>query len=421
MQITFTLDTQELQRLRHLRLVQGKDDYQIPTVDPLYQHARKFIEDHKKKGYGFILLQLLHAAGVKMLGEPRSTPQDRSLFAVGGLYLILDITHTDLAIRKTFGDFTSGFSHQFGVALAVMSMSEAFGIHWNQLTPIPVSSTPTLDYEAQIPGTTDWLHLEAKGITSRNSRNAARVSAYCKKLDHPSAQAKSVNSPRRSLPNPTAMIGILIEASQDHHRKGVLEIIDPDYKVEAQKRQPQNQRAGRYWHYAGVARFAGLNNVADEFVYRARNLAATGRSNARLRQLDFDAKAEFERQGNSLVGLQWMLSDTTDPAGGIWFYHGVEKERIRRIMADDEFLICQPFSTRSSLNQSVSPKAVDIASESDEANDLQRRQTAENLLPDGSFFGIGYGRIEGLLEVDSQRIDLDELKIATLSNKKDAI
>ena len=89
MQITFTLDTQELQRLRHLRLVQGKNIYQIPAVDPLYRQAREFITKYKKDGYEFVLLQLLHAAGVKMLGEPRSTPQERSLFAVGGLYLTL--------------------------------------------------------------------------------------------------------------------------------------------------------------------------------------------------------------------------------------------------------------------------------------------------------------------------------------------
>lgn len=414
MQITFTLDTQELQRLRHLRLVQGKNDYQIPAVEPLYQQAREFIAKYKKNGYGFILLELLHAAGVKMLGEPRSTPQERSLFAVGGLYLTLDIGHTDLAIRKTFGDFTSGFSHQFGVALAVMSMSEAFSIDWDQLIPIPVSNTPTLDYEAPIPGTANWLHLEAKGVTSRNSRNAARVSAYCKKLNHPVGQTKSVSSPRKQPPYPTAMIGIIIEASRDH-RKGVLEIIDPDYKVEAQRRQPQNQKAGRYWHYAGVARFAGLNNVADEFVYRARNLIASGRSNARLRQVDFEAKAEFERQGNSLVGLQWILSDSIDPAGGIWFYHGVEKERIRRILEDDEFPGCQPFSTRFLLDADIEKKAVGALDQADPTAETQLSRTAESFLPDGSFFGIGFGSIEGLLEVDAQQTDLDKLVIATLS------
>ena len=414
MQITFTLDTQELQRLRHLRLVQGTDIYKIPADNPLYQQARDFIEKYKKDGYEFTLLQLLHAAGVKMLGEPRRTPKDRSLLAVGGLYLTLDVTHTDLAIRKTFGDFTSGFSHQFGVALAVMSMSEAYGIDWDKLIPIPVSSIPTLDYEAQIPGTADWLHLEAKGVTSSNSRSAARVSAYCKKLDHPNAQTKSVNSPRKLPPHPTAMIGIIIEASRNH-RKGVLEIIDPDYKIDAQRRQPENQKAGRYWHYAGVARFAGLNNVADEFVHRARSLVATGRSSARLRQVDFGTEAEFERQGNSLVGLQWMLGDGTDSSGSVWFYHGVEKERIRRIMADDDFPDCKPFSVRSLLNQSVAKDADDTAADSGEFSIRQRRQTAESLFPDGSFFGVGYGRIDGLLEVESQETDLDKLEIARLS------
>ena len=126
-------------------------------------------------------------------------------------------------------------------------------------------------------------------------------------------------------------------------------------------------------------------------------------------------KAEFERQGSTLVGLQWRLSESVDPTGGVWFYHGVERERIRRILADDGFPECQPFSTRSLLNSSVSLKAVDVIAQPDEDADSLRRQIAENMLPDGSFFGIGFGKIDGLLEVDAQQTDLDKLKLATLS------
>lgn len=414
MEITFPLDIQALRRSRRLRLLPGTGRYKIPQADPVYQKAREFVDQYQNDGYEFVLLQLLHATGVKMLGLPSATPRNTTLFAAGGLYLALDQTHSDLAIHNTFDDFTSGFSHQFGVALAIMSMSEAFGIDWDNLTAIPVSSSQTLDYEAQIPETQNWLHLEAKGVTSEAGRASARRDAYCKKLVHPSPRQKSVNSPRRTHAQTTAMIGIIIEASRNNG-KGVLEIIDPAFKIDAEVRRPENQKAGCYWHYSGVARFAGLNNVAEEFMNRANNLISGSPSRVKLRQISFQQKAEFERQGRELVGLQWRLSETADPAGGIWFYHGVEKERIRRIIEDDDFPECQPFSTRSLLNPSMDKEAVDTTAESGESTNVQRRQTAENLFPDGSFFGVGYGQIDGLLEVESQQTNLDKLGIASLS------
>ena len=147
---------------------------------------------------------------------------------------------------------------------------------------------------------------------------------------------------------------------------------------------------------------------------RATNLINTGRSNPDLRQIEYQQKAEFERQGNELVGLQWRLSETADPAGGIWFYHGVEKERIRRIVEADDFPECQPFSTRFLLDGNVEKEIVD-AEQSNPTAEPQLRRTAENLLPDGSFFGIGFGRIEGLIEADARENNLDQLKIAILS------
>ncbi len=411
MEITFPLDIHALERTRYLRLVKGAGTYAIPD-NALYKQVHEFFTTHNKKhlGYPFKMLTLLHATGVKML-EGRLTPtRDVALFAAGGLYLSLDQTHPNLAIHNVFDDFTSGFSHQFGVAVAVMAMSEAYGIDWDKMEAIKVTNNKqTLDYDAQIPGTNNRLHLEAKGVTSETGRNQARRSAHCKMVVNP----KRVRSTKKVLQTPTAMIGAITEASRGNSQ-GVLEIIDPDFKISSETSQPQNQLAGRYWHYAGVARFAGLNNVADEFMARATSLIATGRSNPRLRQVSFQQKAEYERQGNSLVGLQWMLCETTDPAGGVWFYHGVERERIRRIMADDNFPECQPFSRRSLLNPSESPEADDVAGQSDELADSARRRTAENLLPDGSFFGIGFGRIDGLLEVDAQQADFDKLGIATL-------
>jgi len=157
-----------------------------------------------------------------------------------------------------------------------------------------------------------------------------------------------------------------------------------------------------------------MNNVATEFMHRADALVNTGRSNPTLQQIDFDQRAEFERQDNELVGLQWRFSETADPTGGIWFYHGVEKERIRRIIEDDDFPDCQPFSTRFLLDTSTTPKAIEESFQAGDAADPRRLQTAENLLPDGSFFGIGFGPIDGLIEANSRESNLDQLKTAIL-------
>ena len=410
MQITFPLDINAMQRPRFLELVKGTKTYAVPHT-PLYQQVHDFFEAHKQGGYPFNMLTLLHVAGVKML-EGRLTPtRNVALFAAGGLFLSLDQAHSDLAIHNVFDDFTSGFSHQFGVALAVMAMSEAYGIDWDKMESIKITNKgQTLDYDAQIPATNNRLHLEAKGVTSEDGRKQARRSAHCKMVDNP----KRVRSPKKILPIPTAMVGVITQASRNSNQ-GILEVIDPDFKISAETSQRENQLARHYWHYAGVARFAGLNNVADEFMDRATNLINTGRSNPNLQQIDFQQKAEFERQGSELVGLQWRLSETADPAGGIWFYHGVEKERIRRIIEDDNFPECPPFSTRFLLNTDVLPKTADAVAQSDEGSDSLRRQIAENMLPDGSSFGIGFGKIDGLLEVDAQQTDLDKLKLATLS------
>ncbi len=408
MQITFPLDINAMQRLRLLSLVKGTGTYSVPNSD-LYQKVHLFFDKYKD-GYSFDMLTLLHVAGVKML-EGRLTPtRNVALFAAGGLFLSLDQAHSDLAVHNVFDDFTSGFSHQFGVALAVMAMSEAYRIDWDKMEAIKITNKKqTLDYDAQIPGTNNRLHLEAKGVTSEIGRNQARRSAHCKMVINP----KEVRSAKRTLPSPTAMIGVITEASRGNS-KGVIEIIDPEFKISPETSQEENQRAGRYWHYAGVARFAGLNNVATEFMHRANALVNTGRSNPSLQQIDFNQRAEFEREGSELVGLQWRLSETADPAGGIWFYHGVEKERIRRIVEADDFPECQPFSTRFSLDANIEKDTVG-ASQSDPTAEPQLRRTAENLLPDGSFFGIGFGPIDGLIEANARENDLDQLKIATLS------
>ena len=183
MQLVFPLDQQALVRARFLNLFQNPHPRYAIKSKPIYQPVKNFLNKYSN-GYPFRLIKLLHVAGTKMLGYPCKQPfVKRSLFASGGLYLAIDADHPDLAVRQHFGDFTSGFSYQFGVALSIMAMSDAFRIPWGKLTPIPVHRRKVLDYTAKIPNTNSWLHLEAKGVTSDSSRANARRSIYNKKDD----------------------------------------------------------------------------------------------------------------------------------------------------------------------------------------------------------------------------------------------
>lgn len=154
MRVTFTFDTDAMLRPRYLTLVPPKKRIYEIQPDSISDPIRTFITAHTTQGYPFRLVKLMHATGVKMLGFPCSGPGvlKRSFLATGGLYLALDIGHPDLAIRQSFGDFTAGFSHQFGVGIAVMSVSQAYRISWDKLVAQPVGRKPTLDYQAPLAG-----------------------------------------------------------------------------------------------------------------------------------------------------------------------------------------------------------------------------------------------------------------------------
>ena len=332
---------------------------------------------------------MLHAAGVKVLLWRSTTPRQQTLFATGGLYLALDQSHPDLAIRSTFGDFTAGFSHQFGVALAVMCISEVYGIPWDELTPIPVNGKKTLDYEAEIPGSAGRLQLEAKGASSKNSWSTARSNAYRKKLVNPD----NLTSPKRIPPEPTAMIGVITVAVRSPSERGVIEIIDPDLESDPAAYQRDNQIAGRYLHYAAVARFAGLYQVAAEFAQRAEALIR-GQYHFGARSVHFREDAVCSLFDRQIVGVQWRLSDTATSGDDVWFFHGVDAERIAMIVEGHEFPPTEPYHRHrfSVVNE----------------------HSVEGLLPDGSYFGIGIGPRDGLLQIDQRETDLDKLGIASI-------
>lgn len=204
--ITFTFDTRSLTKARSLELKLGQGQFQFPK-SRLYTPIRSFEQAYRTLYggcYQFKMRKLLHVAAVKMLtGRVMSMDFQTALFASGGLYLALNQLHPSLAIEKTFGDFTAGFSHQFGVALACMALSEAYKVPWDKMAPIPVGKMKSLDYEIELPDGC-WLKFEAKGV-SGGSRSSARSSIFKKKQ---LAQANSLSSN-------TAMVGVIVQASRD--------------------------------------------------------------------------------------------------------------------------------------------------------------------------------------------------------------
>lgn len=379
LEITFSMDFDELMRLRHLQLVTGKKRYVIPQ-DSVYQPLHQFIAQYKTTGYPFHLVDMLHAAAVKMLGLSCFHSHNETLFAAGGLYLALNRSHPDLGIESLFGDFTAGFSHQIGVAMSVMAMSQAFGIPWDELNPIPVHRKRTLDYEAPIPNMNAWLRLEAKGVTSNNSRRNAERSAYSKKLTNPS----KITSSKSTFAETTAMVGVITQAARHINERSVLEIIDPVYEIDPRSRQLNNQRAGQYLHYAGVAQFAGLPNIAALFVQRAKALIQGQVYSTNFRRPNINCDITLlERFGRRLIGVQWLVGDSSE--NGIWFYHAVDFDRIIYIVKTGEFMSTRPYYAPSDKKQFTDFRGV------------------ESLLPDGSYFGVGSVPLAGLLLFDRNK------------------
>lgn len=373
--ITFNFDAKSLTKARPLKIVCGTKQYSIPT-DTLYDPFWKFIQNYQKnfKGnYQFQMLRLLHVAAVKMLGgKLNSKDLKGALFASGGLYLALNQSHSSLAIDRNFGDFTSGFSHQFGVALSVMSMSEAYNVDWDKLTPIPVKGKRSLDYTIQL-SSNRWLRLEAKGISSK-SRASARKSIFDKKKIERKAISGATN---------IAMLGVIVQASQNPNQSGFIEFIDPEFDIVPDAQQPSNQVAGRYLHYAGIARFAGLDQVADNFTTRAAALIELSRDRAYVRAQFAPQYQPQEINGRQIIGVQWRLGDATNRQEDIWFYQGMDVNVLEQLLTG-ELPTVEPYR--------FTPQ--------DDNFDAVDTTLIQSILPDGSYFGMGVGTIDGFVTVD---------------------
>ena len=145
MQITYSFDSYELRRQRHIQVTPPPRSpryarYAIPQ-DTLYDPVQAFFQQCKLTGgFPFRLLPLLHETAIKKLGRPTSIQRfrGRSLLISGGLYLALNLRHPDLEIREQLGDFAAGFSHEFGVGCTVLVASALFDIPPDALNPIAV-------------------------------------------------------------------------------------------------------------------------------------------------------------------------------------------------------------------------------------------------------------------------------------------
>lgn len=390
MRITFTMESRALLRPRYIR-VRECQKARLGQAS-IYDPSRDFLRLYSAQGYPFNLISLLHAASVKLFTPSYTTRQllRRTLFASGGLYLALDIRHQDLAVRSTFGDFTAGFSHQFGVALTLMSMSDAFDISWDQLNPIRRTKVPTMDFEALLPQGKGKLQLEAKGTTSSASTSHARGGITRKK-----SPGGSTNQGTAGMP--VAAIGIIVQAAcvetssaysrgrmAQRSQNAILEIIDPEPARNQHTLDERGIKAGQYWHYAGVALFAGFPKLAVEFATRARDLAR-GRSIAhRLHDLDFGRDTVLSLPHGEVVGVQWRPSDLAELDDDVWFYQAADPEILRQIAAHDDFPSVKPYHF-----DSQQPRPV-----------VGGTEIASSILPDQSFFGIGVGPLGRLRKTD---------------------
>jgi hypothetical protein len=282
-----------------------------------------------------------------------------------------------------------------------MSMSEAFGIPLDKLSPVPVQGKRVLDYIAEIPNGSGWLQLEAKGVTSFDGRSNARRD-ICKKKNIVSQSLQKNN--QGSVINQTAMIGVIIQAVHEgrmsitsSHKKvpaiieqGIIEIVDPDSNTDLVPLHASSQKASLYWHYAGAAIFAGLYDIAAEFVDRA-NALISGRSRPlQLQNLHFDERNALEVSRRKLVGVQWRPSDIADQTDDVWFYQAIDKNVIRDILVDEIFPSTEPYHYHEPLSS--------------------REGYVENILPDGSYFGIGIIPRDALRKVDQRGINLRDLQ-----------
>lgn len=377
MRVSYTFNDADLLRTRYLRVFLNNDPQFAIKPDQIYEPIRQFFATYQNSGYPFYLEDLLNATAVKMFERTIQLQQlhRRSfrLFATAGLYLALDIRHPDLAIREEFGDFTAGFSHQFGVGLSALAMSQIFSIPWDQMNRIPVSGGPVLDYVAKIPKGGE-LQFEVKGISRPEGQSNARKSIYDKKQ----AQRQPSSSGIAGMSSPQiAMVGIIIQSARlgqraakpGSGRQGLIEIIDPDFGDSNVIISEERIHTGMYRHYAGAAMFAGLYDVAEELLERANTLIKGKPRNPRGQYIRFNDRDVLQVGQRNLVGIQWKPSDQAELADDVWFYQAIDRDVIRELIVNDLF----PHTWSYSYDQPVPGN----------------REFVESMLPDGSYFGIG--------------------------------
>ncbi|GCE09145.1 hypothetical protein [Dictyobacter aurantiacus] len=392
MQVTFTFNTDALQRSRHIQIGLGKKaPYNIPP-DPIYNPVHSFHNRYATPapGYPFSLVTLLHATAVKKLGYPGSISRfiKRSLLITGGLYLALNPRHPDLEIRKIMGDFASGFSHDFGVGLTLLAISDMFNINFDNLNPIRVQGTKALDYATLLPNNQGLLQIEAKGVTSNESRNNARRSIYAKKQ---SSQNTVVLESGKTLTHTQVIkLGIIVQAAcqsktpsvnskkkgQTQIRRGLIEIIDPTPNENLSNLPNEYFTASKYYHYAGIALFSGLSQIAEEFVLRAQSLIKGIHRDFELQNFRFDERMLWQRQNRTLVGVRWQPSDIPLGANDVWFYQAADQDILQQILRYGEFPETHAYHP--------------------EISSIDQGNLAESMLPDGSYFGIGTYQSKGL-------------------------
>ncbi|MBP1468006.1 hypothetical protein EYB53_019975 [Candidatus Chloroploca sp. M-50] len=381
-------NTIHLRRRRYIELNVPRGPAPAVPDELIYAPIHHLAQAHSST-YPFRMFRLLHVAGLKMLQPRRLTMPSQTLVAAGGLYMALDQDHPDLAYQDLFGDFTSGFSHQFGVALATMIISEAYGVAWDSFVPIAVRGRKVLDYIAPLGGNEGYVQLEAKGVAG--SPSAARSDIIAKKV-----QVRSTLSPQFE---PCAMLGVIVSAGRPGSRRrarGRIDIVDPAFGEPPDLRNEALVLANKYLHYVGVALFAGLYSVADELLRRAK-LLLQGSSDTTPRTIIVEeASGAFRDWGGlSTVGVQWRLGLEDDPAEDTWFHHGVDLGKLRPIV--EKGIVFEADSFHDDR---------DIISGDDD--------NVVSVLPDGSIFGISRGPRDGLVRFKRGSDQLSQLDVVRI-------
>src|ERR1051326_3386662 len=141
------------------------------------------------------------------------------------------------------------------------------------------------------------------------------------------------------------MVSVITRAARKVGEKGCIEIADPDLDVNAERRSDQNKLAGQYLHYSALARFAGMHRLGEIFDARADALIEKGEHPSKIKLLEFDDRAILRLGDHLVAGVQWKIGEGND-SEDVWFYHGVDVERLKIIALEDEIPKCDPYFTK---------------------------------------------------------------------------